>query len=707
MVTEIIPVLKAALDYVKRYSWRLIPLGPRSKVPFIKGWVQEASDKPDRLEEWFRQWPEAGIGVLLGHEAGTVVLDVDGPQGVELVRGMHLPDTLTATTGKGKHYFFRSPDLQVRKQIRKFPEIDLLGEGCFVVVEPSIHPEGKQYRFDNYGHELAVLPDVLIERFSLRDSQVVENKTLPVTGAAVIPEGKRNITLTSEAGKLRRRGLGFSGIHPELQAINLERCMPPLPESEVGAIAKSICRYEPEAKQYNLSDDGNAQRFLDLHGSELLHCKEQRNQWYTWDRVRFKADQTGQVYYLARDVAQHLKDEADSLPNKPENQAKRSQLYSFSIQSENQHRLKALVERAAVYPAIAVTPEELDRDPMRLCVRNGYLNLRTGKLESPDPKKRITRQASVFFRPNATCPRWLNHIEKATCGRRELAVFLQELGGYLLTGMTCEDKFFMFIGGGANGKSSILETLVAILGEYAVLPPSGTFLERRFNNPSAATPELAMLRGARLALVSETDRGDKVALGLLKRLSSGGKGSSRELYTGLETSAPTAKIVIDTNYAPRIQSGDFGTWRRVCRVPFDYKFQGAELIKDFREKMVHDEYGEHSGILNWLIEGCLRWQEKGYLVLPAEVTEATEAYQQEEDPVKRFLEDCTIKGDGFSAQAAALYAAFKDWCAENGERVDLSQVAFADALKSLGTKKGRKNRGVIYLDIRLRTEEDI
>lgn len=455
------------------------------------------------------------------------------------------------------------------------------------------------------------------------------------------------------------------------------------------------------AEDFHLSDDGNAQRFIMLHGPELLFCHGKRKRWYAWDGIRFQEDRTGKVHYMARDVAHHIKAEADAMPQEASTQDRRKRTYSFSIQTENHNKRKAFVELAAFDPQVAMTPEMLDRDPWLLCVRNGYLNLETGKLEPADPERLVTRQAAVTFNPAATCPKWLTLLDKVTRGNHAMVDFIQQVTGYLLTGETREDKFFLFIGDGANGKSTVLETISAILGDYAVTPPPGTFLERKFNNPSSASPELAMLPGARLATMSETDQGDKVALGLLKRLAAGGKGSARDMYAGLESDTPTVKIIIDSNHPPRITSNDFGTWRRVVRIPFNYRFQGTELIPEFRAKMIRDEYGEHSGILNWMLEGCLKWQQAGRLTLPVEVESATATYRKTEDPVTRFLDDCTTIGDGMATRAGDLYTTFRKWTETNGERCDLSNVKFADEIKTRGFRKTKTMHGASYMGLGL------
>ncbi len=480
-------------------------------------------------------------------------------------------------------------------------------------------------------------------------------------------------------------------------------------DARIRCAHKDSCGFisEPLIDQtFHLTDDGNAQRFLLLHGAELLYCNGRRKRWYCWDGVRFQEDRVGRVHFLARDVPGHIKAEADALPVNEGTGKRRETLYRQSIATESANKLKALVERAAFDPHVAVTPEQLDRDSWRLCVRNGHLNLRTGQLEEPSPDRLVTRMAAVSFDPEATCPRWLDLIDKATCGRADLAEFLQRLCGYLLTGETFEDKFFLFIGDGANGKSTILETISALLGDYAVVPPQGTFIERRFNNPSGASPELALLQGARLATMSETDRGDKVALGLLKRLAAGGKGTARDLFSGLEADTPTVKIIIDSNHPPRITGSDFGTWRRVCRIPFDHRFEGADLIPDFRVRMVRDEYDEHSGILNWMLQGCLAWQEAGRLEMPGEVESATEAYRRAEDPVTRFLDESTTAGEAFSAAAGVLYKSFREWCDLNGERVELSNVKFADEMKTRGFRKIKTSRGISYRGLVLNEAEE-
>lgn len=478
-------------------------------------------------------------------------------------------------------------------------------------------------------------------------------------------------------------------------------------DARVRCAHKDSCAYvgPPLVQDFHLTDDGNAQRLLLLHGSELLYCNGRRKRWYCWDGVRFQEDRVGRVHFLARDVPGHVKAEADAMPISEATQLQRKRLYAHSIVSESANRLKAMVERAAFDPRVAIIADMLDRDPWRLCVRNGYLDLRTGNLEPPDPERLITRQAAVTFDPAAKCPRWIDLIDKATCGRKLLAEFLQMVLGYCLTGETFEDKFFLFVGAGANGKSTVLETIAALLGDYAVTPPQGTFLSRRYNNPSGASPELALLQGARLATMTETEAGDRLAMGLLKRLASGGKGTARDLFAGLEADTPSVKIVIDSNHAPRITGSDHGTWRRVCRVPFDFKFQGAELVPDFRAKMVRDAYGEHSGILNWLLEGCLRWQAAGTLEPPEDVQKATDQYRDAEDPVKRFLEERTTAGDGFSARAGLLYEAFKEWAAANGEPIQLSSVAFASELAGRGFRKIKTKRGLSYRGLALNEEQ--
>lgn len=240
---------RAALLYAAA-GWPVFPLKPRSKDPAIKDWPNQATTDPAQIARWWGQWPNANIGGVTGHRSGFFVLDEDprhagddSRRDLELRHG-ELPDTpRTLTGGGGTQYILSDPAGQLRNSAGKLgPGLDTRGAGGFVVLPPSIHPNGTAYRWDagaRFGDvDPAPVPDWI------RD-QLAEAPKMAAAAATVGPiaEGGRNSTLTSIAGSLRRLGLEEDEIAGALVPANANRCQPPLPEAEVLAIAASVCRY--------------------------------------------------------------------------------------------------------------------------------------------------------------------------------------------------------------------------------------------------------------------------------------------------------------------------------------------------------------------------------------------------------------------------------------------------------------------------------
>ena len=246
------PRLNAALDYGQR-GWAVFPIKPRAKSPLTLHGFKEASKAGDTIRAWWRRWPEANVGIATGAVSGFIVLDVDPANGgdntlAELrARNGELPDTVEALTGGGgRHILFRHPGRFVKcSESELGPGLDVKGDGGYVVGPPSFHPNGRAYAWELSSHPdevpLAGMPEWIAPKRAPREPAA------PL--GAVIPEGARNSTLASLGGSMRRRGAGESAIVAALLAENLDRCVPPLAEDEVRAIAASMGRYaaEPQA----------------------------------------------------------------------------------------------------------------------------------------------------------------------------------------------------------------------------------------------------------------------------------------------------------------------------------------------------------------------------------------------------------------------------------------------------------------------------
>jgi putative DNA primase/helicase len=219
------------------------------KHPRTKNGVHDASTDEAKIRHWWETWEDTNIGVATGKEAGFFALDVDprkgGAEALASLEAKHdnLPETLTADTGGGGvHLLFKYPDLPVKNSAGELgPGLDIKGEGGAIVVAPSLHAGGKRYRWRNAA-PIAKAPEWLL--LLLREAQK-SRANRSATIVATIPEGRRNDTLTSLAGTMRRRGMGAEEIEAALLVTNSKRCDPPLAENEVRKIASSVCRYKP------------------------------------------------------------------------------------------------------------------------------------------------------------------------------------------------------------------------------------------------------------------------------------------------------------------------------------------------------------------------------------------------------------------------------------------------------------------------------
>jgi putative DNA primase/helicase len=245
---------------------------------------------------------------------------------------------------------------------------------------------------------------------------------------------------------------------------------------------------------------------------------------------------------------------------------------------------------------------------------------------------------------------------------------------------------FFLHGSGANGKTTFLEIIRAITGDYAAVADFTTFLEKRGDGPRN---DVARLFGARVVTSSEVGEGKRLNESLVKALTGGEMISARFLYADLFEFMPTFKVFLAANHKPVIRGTDDGIWRRVRLVPFTVQIPAEEQDKELLAKL----RGELPGILRWALAGCILWQRHG-LGIPDEVRAATEAYRSESDTMGAFLEEYCELGTGFefSEPASALYAAYAQWAREGGE-YQLSQTAFGRRLEERGIVAVKKGTG--------------
>ncbi len=424
---------------------------------------------------------------------------------------------------------------------------------------------------------------------------------------------------------------------------------------------------------FAFTDLGNAERFINQHLTDIRYNPIIKS-WLIWDGKRWREDAASRIYNLARKTIRSIPKEADAYPD---GDPRRAEVLKWAAKSESKERIKALVELAQHDPAIIIEPSELDQNQWLLNCLNGTLNLKTGEIQEHKNEDLITKLAPVKFNPEAICPKWQQFLNEIFQDNAELIRYIQKITGYSLTGSTKEQDFYLFYGTGANGKSTFIRIIMDLLGrDYAKQTAATALLLKQHET---AGEEIAVLDGARLVATVEVDDGKRLAESLVKQLTGGDSVRVRRLYANSFEFIPTFKLIMVCNHKPRISGTDSGIWRRVKLVPFSVQIPEHRQDPDLAEKLKE----ELPGILNWCIEGCLKWQEQG-LHIPEEVDAATTSYRVESDAIGAFMDECIITTNyNARTQAATLYKAYKDWT-ENAGEYSLSMRRFNDRLRDRG-----------------------
>jgi len=505
-----------------------------------------------------------------------------------------------------------------------------------------------------------------------------------------IPPGERNSQLMSLAGAMRRRGADLETIRDALVQTNRARCRPPLDVEEVGRVAESAVRYEPSSVLLaaNRTDLGNAERFAAFAGDRFRYVHAWSS-WLFFDGKRWVKDADGGVVRWCRDMLRAMAAEARAIEVPEE----RGPLVKHALDSESSHRVTATSQLARAL--LPVSNEALDQQPDLFNCESGTVDLRTGVMRDHERDDLLTRLAPVAFADGVGCPRWEDFLLRCMGGDPELVGFLQRAVGYSLTGHTSEQVLFLLYGTGANGKSTFLETLRALLGDYATQADFTTFLKRE---GEGVRNDLARLVGTRFVSAVEADAGAPLAEALVKQVTGGDIITARFLFREFFEFRPTFKLWLAANHKPTVRGTDHGIWRRIRLVPFTVTIPKRERDPRLLEKL----RTELPGILTWAVRGALEWRERG-LAAPAAVLAATASYQSEMDAFGGFLADCCVEQAGGMATAKELYEAYQDWCEGNGERAR-SKKALAMGLRERGFQPTRTKRARGWAGLRLRSE---
>jgi putative DNA primase/helicase len=411
--------------------------------------------------------------------------------------------------------------------------------------------------------------------------------------------------------------------------------------------------------------------------------------WLVYRDGRWAVDVTDQIGRFAKETVESIFGEAEAARDDEERRAIRK----WALESESRKRLEAMVILARSEDGIPIEPDQLDRDPWLLNVANGTIDLRTGDLRPHRRCDFLSKMAPVEFDPNAACLLWERTVATIMNDDPELIGYVRRSLGYALAGDPKEQVLFFLHGGGANGKSTMLNQVGDILGDYACTVQADLLMAKE----SEAHPTgLTDLEGRRFVTSIEVEDGRRIAESLVKSMTGGDKIRARRLYRDHYEFTPRFKLFVAANHKPVIRGTDHAIWRRIRLIPFGVTIPDDRQDRDLARKL----RTEWSGILNWLVRGCLEWQRLG-LRPPAAVADATSAYRAEMDNVGRFIEEACETSPGASCMAGNLYDAYARWCENNGVAPSNSK-AFGNDLDERGFRCRRRSEGNCRIGIRPR-----
>jgi P4 family phage/plasmid primase-like protien len=405
--------------------------------------------------------------------------------------------------------------------------------------------------------------------------------------------------------------------------------------------------YDASFYAFGRTDAANAHRLIHFMQNDYKYVTDVG--WHKWDGSRYALDREKSIMQVAIEATKFsLNCDADDAQLK------------WAQQSANKDRLQNAITIAGTDEDVLVPTIQLDAEANDLCTPAGIVNLRTGEVRPAVKGADLnTRQTSISAAVMDT-PLWDTFL-KEIIEDEDRINYLQELFGACLFGDSRFHVLPVFVGTGANGKSTILDVISGILNDYAATMPENFLLDTTGN---AHPTDIARLRGVRLAVASETRPDGKFNESRVKMLTGGDTLSARFMGQNFFDFKPTHTLFMAVNHLPEVKSGGDGFWRRLRKIDFRKTIPADKRKENFAQLLIQEE---GPGILQWMVDGAVRLTNQGFSE-PESVKMATQSYRHEEDHIAKFLDEKTIVADTASVTKVAVYNAYRDWCAENGEK---------------------------------------
>lgn len=447
------------------------------------------------------------------------------------------------------------------------------------------------------------------------------------------------------------------------------------------------------------SDEGdilNGKLYADAYRNKQLFIHE-TNDLLIYNETGWIHAPPGEAEMSAKSIVKYLRtDAADAFKSDPLGTETKRKLLHAS-RSSLEPRVKSMISMAKSEAGITVRLSEFDAALYLLGVQNGILDLRTGQILIPSPEYLVSMRANVNFIHGARCPQWISFLNTVQPDKA-VQRLLQQLVGIFLTGESGLQKLIILYGLGANGKSTFIEVVSWLLGDYGLRIATEMLMHHQ-RSPQGPSPDIVSLKGRRMAYCNEVEEGGRLDEARVKEHTGGDTLTGRSPYAKHSvTFRPTHNLVMVGNHKPEIRDMSHGMWRRILLIVFGITIPDGQQDAHLVEKLK----AESSGILIWALAGYRDYQRNGLLV-PKAITLAADEYKDEEDILGEWLSEHCLVIPGAKAALAESYKAYCYWSTQRGHR-PLARSRLSKRLKDRGFDRDAGKRHYLGFELNLAAE---
>lgn len=418
--------------------------------------------------------------------------------------------------------------------------------------------------------------------------------------------------------------------------------------------------YQENSTGYSWDEAGMADLFSECYQNDTRYCPEAKS-WYTYDCGRWQKD-VGSLLVSSK-IKEFVRLMALYCGEIPDEEKRKQYMGFVSKMGDRRFRDRMMKDAA---DSMTIAAAEFDTHPYLINCKNGTYDLETMTFREHDWKDFLTMQTNFdYTMQEVTCPRWEQFIKEVTQDNKDKADYLQRALGYSILGTGKEECMFILHGKTTrNGKSTMLDAIQHLLGDYSTVAPVELICRNeRQKNAEAANPVLARLKGKRMVTMSESDTAGKLDEATIKQYTGGEDITARELYQSAITFKPQFTMWLSCNDLPTVKDKSLFASDRVRVIEFNRHFSDEEQDKGLKDYFETPE--AMKGIFTWLVAGYFKYRRFG-LKMCDDMKKVIKQYEKDNDLVLQFLEEkCEGTDEGY-IKAKTLYDNYKIWCKSNG-----------------------------------------